>query len=336
MTILVTGAAGFIGSSLILKLLENNTRVIGVDNHNSYYNPQLKEDRLKNFLCNPDYIHFRNDISDKNSLDKIFKKFTQKIVINLAAQAGVRYSIENPDSYIKSNIVGFANILECCRDYKVEHLIYASSSSVYGANTNLPYSTHDFVDHPLSLYAATKKSNELFAHSYSNLYGIKTSGLRLFTVYGPWGRPDMALFKFTESIINEMPIDIYNSGAHTRDFTFIDDVVDGIIKVIQTPASVNKSWKSNSPDPSSSFKPWRIYNIGNGKPISLIDFVSYLEKALNKKAKKNFVPKQLGDIEDTEADIDDSIKLLGYSPAINIKDGIDRFVSWYINYYKIK
>ena len=276
--ILVTGSAGFIGSSLSSKLLDRGDVVIGIDNHNDYYDPQIKEarfDKLKNYK---NYHHLRMDISNKNDLNNLFDDHKPNKVVNLAAQAGVRYSIENPEAYLKSNIIGFGNILECCRNYKVEHLVYASTSSVYGANTKMPFSEHESVNHPLSIYAATKKSNELMAHSYSYLFNLPTTGLRFFTVYGPWGRPDMALFKFTRSILEDKPINVFNYGKHTRDFTFIDDIVEGIIKTLDNIATGNNNWDSDFPDPATSKAPWCVYNIGNSKPVQLMEYIGALEK----------------------------------------------------------
>ena len=298
-TTIVTGSAGFIGSSVCIKILEKGDRVLGIDNHNDYYDPKIKEARYERLNKFSNYEHFRIDLSDQKNLEEIFKNYKTQVVVNLAAQAGVRYSIEKPLAYINSNIVGFANILENCRKYKIEHLVYASTSSVYGANTKMPFSEHDSVNHPLSVYAASKKSNELMAHAYSHLYELPTTGLRFFTVYGPWGRPDMALFKFTKSILNEKPIDVFNNGNHTRDFTYIDDIVEGLIKTLDNPAKSNSNWDSFNPDPATSKAPWRIYNIGNNKPVKLMDYIYALEKALGKKAKLNFLPLQPGDVPDT-------------------------------------
>ena len=334
MKILVTGSAGFIGSALCLRLLELNNEVIGIDNHNDYYSPTLKEDRLLRQQKYKNYKHIRTDLCNQNSISKIFKDHKPQKVINMAAQAGVRYSLKNPMSYINSNIFGFMNILESCRNYDVEHLVYASSSSVYGANTLMPYSESHNVDHPLSLYAATKKSNELMAHSYSHLYKIPTTGLRFFTVYGPWGRPDMALFKFTKSILDEKPIDVFNHGNHTRDFTYIDDIVEGVIKTLDNPATSNVNWNSMQPDPASSIAPWCVYNIGNNKPVKLMDYIDALEKALGKKAKLNFLPLQPGDVPDTYANADNLKEKFNYKPSTSVVDGISNFVKWYKNYYQ--
>lgn len=336
MKILVTGAAGFIGSELCIKLIERGDNVIGIDNHNSYYDPNLKEARIARHLSNKNYTHLRLDISDKDALEDAFNKYCPTHVVNLAAQAGVRYSIENPNTYIQSNIAGFLNILECCRHQNTKHLVYASSSSVYGANTKMPFSVHDNVDHPLSLYAVSKKSNELMAHNYSHLFQIPTTGLRFFTVYGPWGRPDMALYKFTKAIIANEPITVFNFGNHRRDFTFIDDIVHGIIKVINRPAVPNADWTGNSPDPSSSFAPWRVFNIGNNRPVELLDFIKAIEAALGIKAKLEMAPLQEGDVESTFADIEDFHKEFGVKPTTHIDDGIKKFVDWYLDYYEVE
>jgi len=334
MNILVTGAAGFIGSALILRLLKRGNKVIGIDNHNDYYDPNIKEARINRFLNNTNYTHLRIDISNKKHINECFKKYKPEYVVNLAAQAGVRYSIENPLAYIESNIVGFANLLEGCRHNNISHFVYASSSSVYGANTNMPFSIHQNVDHPLSLYAATKKSNELMAHTYSHLYDLPTTGLRFFTVYGPWGRPDMALFKFTKSILNDEEIDVFNYGKHRRDFTYIDDIVEGVIRILDNPAEGNPNWSSDQPDPGSSPSPWRVYNIGNNKPVELMDYIGAIEKCLNKKAKINLLPLQPGDVPDTYADVSDLVENFNYKPETSVELGVKNFVSWYKNYYK--
>ena len=335
MKLIITGSAGFIGSSLCLKLLEREVDVIGIDNHNDYYDPQIKEARLARLLKKKNYKHYKIDLSDQKSLENVFKEHKPQRVVNLAAQAGVRYSMENPLAYINSNIVGFAHILENCRYYKVEHLVYASSSSVYGSNTKMPFSEHDSVNHPLSVYAASKKSNELMAHTYSHLYQLPTTGLRFFTVYGPWGRPDMALFKFTKAILEDVPIEVFNHGKHTRAFTYIDDIVEGIVQTLDNPATCNLGWDSNKPDPATSRAPWRIYNIGNNKPVQLMDYIDALEKALGKKAKINFLPLQPGDVPDTYASTDNLKKKFNYQPSISVIDGISQFVKWYKNYYQI-
>ena len=333
--IVVTGSAGFIGFSLCKKLLERGDYVIGVDNHNDYYDPKIKDARLEQLERYSNYQHFCLDLADKNGLEKIFKENNPYKVVNLAAQAGVRYSIENPLAYIKSNILGFAHILENCRHYKIKHLVYASTSSVYGANTKMPFSEHDSANHPLSLYAASKKSNELMAHTYSYLYKLPTTGLRFFTVYGPWGRPDMALFKFTKAILEGKSIEVFNHGKHTRDFTYIDDIVSGVIKVLDNIANINQDWKGDLPDPASSKSPWRIYNIGNNKPVHLMDYINALETSLEKKAKINFLPLQLGDVPDTYANIDEISIKLKYKPSTSVIDGVNNFVKWYKDYYKI-
>ena len=334
--IIVTGSAGFIGYSLCTKLLERGNSVIGIDIHNNYYDPKIKEARFDKLIRYSNYKHYRIDLCDQKKLENIFKDHKPQKVVNLAAQAGVRFSMENPLAYIYSNIVGFANILENCRHHEVDHLIYASTSSVYGANTKMPFSEHDSVNHPLSVYAASKKSNELMAHTYSHLYKLPTTGLRFFTVYGPWGRPDMALFKFTKNILKEKPIDVFNQGKHTRDFTYIDDIVEGIVKTIDNLATSNNNWDSNKPDPASSNAPWRIYNIGNNKPVQLMDYINALEKALKKKAIINFLPLQPGDVPDTYANVDNLKKKFNYKPSTSVIDGVSKFVKWYKDYFDIK
>ena len=335
MKILVTGAAGFIGSMLSIRLLERGDEVVGIDNHNDYYDPKIKEARLERLVKYTNYKHYKTDLNDNKKLSEIFKIHKFQKVVNLAAQAGVRYSIENPLAYINSNIVGFAYILENCRNNKIEHLVYASTSSVYGANTKMPFSEHDSVNHPLSVYAASKKSNELMAHSYSYLYQLPTTGLRFFTVYGPWGRPDMALFKFTKAILEDKPIDVFNNGKHTRDFTYIDDIVEGVIKTLDNPAISNINWNSKHPDPATSKAPWQIYNIGNNKPVPLMDYIKAIEKALDKKAKINFLPLQPGDVPDTYANVDNLEKKFNYKPSTSVVEGVSSFVTWYKDYYKI-
>jgi len=335
MNLLVTGAAGFIGSALSIKLLERGDTVLGIDNHNDYYDTKLKEDRINRHINHSKYKHLRIDLTDRKGINDLFKEQKFDGVVNLAAQAGVRYSLENPLAYIDSNLVGFAHILEGCRNNDVGHLVYASSSSTYGLNTKQPFSTHDQVNHPVSLYAATKKANELMAHTYSHLYELPTTGLRFFTVYGPYDRPDMALQKFTRSILSGNSIKVYNFGKHRRDFTFIDDIVEGIMRILDKPASPNPSWDSNNPDPSTSSAPWQLYNIGNNNPVALLDFISALEKSLGIEAKKQFLPIQPGDVEDTFADVDDLVKDFDYKPSISVADGIENFVNWYKDYYKI-
>jgi len=335
MKVLVTGSAGFIGSSLSLRLLDRGDEVVGIDNHNDYYDPALKEARLNRHIKHPNYRHIRMDIEDKEAVELLFKNNQFEGVINLAAQAGVRYSIENPLAYINTNIVGFAHILEGCRHNGVGHLVYASSSSVYGSNTNMPFSIHDNVDHPLSLYAASKKANELMAHTYSNLYDLPTTGLRFFTVYGPWGRPDMALFKFTKAILSGEAIQVFNYGKHRRDFTYIDDIVEGVIRVLDKPAKPNNEWDGDNPDPGSSQSPWRVYNIGNNAPVELLDYISAIEKTLNLEAKKELLPLQPGDVPDTYANVEDLVKDFNYKPSMPIETGVKNFVEWYQHHYGV-
>ncbi len=333
MKVLVTGAAGFIGSALTLRLLERGDTVIGVDNHNDYYDPVIKEARLARQADHPNYTHLRIELADRKAMEVCFATHRPQRVVNLAAQAGVRYSIENPLAYIDSNIVGFAHILEGCRHHSVEHLVYASSSSVYGANTTMPFSVHHNVDHPLSLYAASKKSNELMAHTYSHLYNLPTTGLRFFTVYGPWGRPDMALFKFTKAIFAGEKISVFNYGKHRRDFTYIDDIVEGVIRVLDQPAQPNPNWSGADPDSGSSLAPWRVYNIGNNSPVELMDYIAALEKALDKKADIDMLPLQPGDVPDTYADVTDLVEQFHYKPATPVDQGVANFVGWYRNFF---
>jgi UDP-glucuronate 4-epimerase len=335
MKILVTGTAGFIGNHLAIKLLERGDEVIGVDNLNDYYDVNLKKARLARILDYGNYTDIRADIADRDTMDRLFKQYQPQRVVNLAAQAGVRYSIENPHAYVDSNIVGFINILEGCRHQKIEHLVYASSSSVYGANETMPFSVHDNVDHPLSLYAASKKANELMAHTYSNLYQLPTTGLRFFTVYGPWGRPDMALFLFTKAILAGEPIQVFNYGKHRRDFTYIDDIVEGIIRTLDNPARPNPEWTGKLPDPGTSKAPWRVYNIGNQKPVELLTYIETLEKALGKTAEKQLLPLQPGDVPDTYADVEALVADVGYKPDTTIEKGIGKFVDWYLTYNNI-
>jgi UDP-glucuronate 4-epimerase len=335
MKILVTGSAGFIGSALAHRLLDRGDEVVGIDNHNDYYDPSIKEARLARFSSNRNYHHHRIDLADAEAVRRCFKEHRPHRVVNLAAQAGVRYSLENPLAYINSNIVGFLHILENCRHYSVEHLVYASSSSVYGANTNMPFSIHQNVDHPLSLYAASKKSNELMAHSYSHLFGLPTTGLRFFTVYGPWGRPDMALFKFTKAILAGEPLQVFNYGRHRRDFTYIDDIVEGVIRVLDRSAPRNPDWSGDRPDPGTSAAPWRVYNIGNNAPVALMDYIAALEKALGRKARIEMLPLQAGDVPETYADVDDLVNEFGYKPQTTVTQGIGRFVDWYRGYFKV-
>ena len=335
MKVLVTGSAGFIGSALSLALLKRGDKVIGIDNLNDYYDPKLKEARLERYIDHENYYHMKIDIEDKESISKIFNDNKFDGVINLAAQAGVRYSIENPYAYISTNIVGFTNILEGCRENNVGHLVYASSSSVYGSNTSMPFNTKDNVDHPMSLYASTKKSNELMAHTYSSLFNLSTTGLRFFTVYGPWGRPDMALFKFTKAILSGEKIQVFNYGKHRRDFTYIDDIVEGIVRVLDKPATKNDLWDGDNPDPSSSKAPWRIYNIGNNSPVELMDYISAIEQALGMKANKDLLPMQPGDVPDTFANVDDLVTEFNYKPSMPIELGVENFINWYREHYNV-
>lgn len=331
--ILVTGAAGFIGFHLAKRLVSDGHTVTGLDNLNDYYDVTLKEARLSKLGTLERFSFVKEDLSNASGIEKIFAEKKFDIVINLAAQAGVRYSLVNPKAYIESNISGFLNILEGCRHHEIQHLIYASSSSVYGANTKMPFSVHDNVDHPISLYAATKKANELMAHTYSSLFKIPTTGLRFFTVYGPWGRPDMALFLFTKAIMEGKPIDVYNNGKMKRDFTYVDDIVEGISRLVNLPPAPNPHWSGFQPDPASSFAPYKIYNIGNNQPVELMRFIEVLEEAIGKKAVKNFLPIQKGDVEATFADIDDLMRDVGYRPSTPIEVGIRNFVNWYRDFY---
>jgi len=335
MKVLITGSAGFIGSQLALRLLERGDEVIGVDNLNDYYDVSLKEARLARISSHENFTEARIGIEDRPAMEALFAEHKPDRVINLAAQAGVRYSLENPHSYVESNLVGFMNILEGCRHNGVEHLVYASSSSVYGANTHMPFSIHNNVDHPLSMYAATKKANELMAHTYSHLYGLPTTGLRFFTVYGPWGRPDMALFLFTRKILAGEPIDVFNYGKHRRDFTYIDDIVEGVIRTLDKVAEPNPDWNGKHPDPGTSNAPYRLYNIGNNRPVELMHYIKVLEDCLGRKAEMNMLPLQPGDVPDTYADVEDLVKDVGYKPATSVEDGVARFVEWYRGYYKV-
>lgn len=332
MKVLVTGSAGFIGSALSIRLLDRGDEVVGIDNHNDYYDPALKEARLARHNGHANYTHIRMDIEDGAAVKNLFQEHSFDGVVNLAAQAGVRYSLENPLAYINTNIVGFTHILEGCRHTSVPHLVYASSSSVYGANTRMPFSIHDNVDHPLSLYAASKKANELMAHTYSHLYGLPTTGLRFFTVYGPWGRPDMALFMFTKAILEGEKISLYNYGNHRRDFTYVDDIVEGVMRIIDRPAAPNPDWSGNNPDSGTSEAPWRVYNIGNNSPVELLDYIGAVEDALGIKADKELLPLQPGDVPDTYADVDDLVRDFNYKPSMNIKQGVKNFVDWYREY----
>jgi len=333
--ILVTGAAGFIGSHLSIRLLERGDEVVGLDNLNDYYEVSLKEARLARFSDHENFTFVKMDLSDRAGMEALFAEQQFDKVVNLAAQAGVRYSIENPHAYIDSNIVGFTNIIEGCRHNKVKHLVYASSSSVYGANETMPFSVHDNVDHPLSLYAASKKANELMAHTYSNLFNLPTTGLRFFTVYGPWGRPDMALFLFTKAILEGKAIDVFNHGKMRRDFTYVDDIVEGVIRVLDNTAESNPEWNGVTPDPGTSKAPWKVYNIGNSSPVELMDYIGAIEKALGMEAKKNFMPLQDGDVPATYANVEDLVRDVGYKPDTAVEDGVARFVEWYRGYYHV-
>ena len=335
MKILVTGSAGFIGSMLTLRLLERGDAVVGFDNLNDYYDVNLKRARLSRLQAYPEFTDVRASLEDRAVLTEIFAQHRPQRVVNLAAQAGVRYSIQNPHAYVDSNLVGFVNILEACRHHGVEHLVYASTSSVYGANTRMPFSVHDNVDHPLSLYAATKKANELMAHTYSHLYGLPTTGLRFFTVYGPWGRPDMALFLFTRAILAGEPIDVFNYGHHRRDFTYVDDIVEGVIRVLDQVAAPYSNWSSDLPDPATSHAPYRLYNIGSHRPVELMRYIEVLEACLGRQAIKNLLPMQPGDVPDTYADVEALIQEVGYQPATPIEEGVARFVAWYREYYRV-
>ncbi len=334
MKILVTGTAGFIGNHLALKLLERGDEIIGVDNLNDYYDVNLKLNRLKRLEDYQNFTDLRVDLADREGIETLFKQYQPEKVVNLAAQAGVRYSIENPHAYMDSNIIGFMNILEGCRHYGVQHLVYASSSSVYGANESMPFSIHDNVDHPLSLYAASKKANELMAHTYSNLYQLPTTGLRFFTVYGPWGRPDMALFLFTKAILKGEKIKVFNYGKHRRDFTYIDDIVEGVIRTLDHNAEANPDWSGKKPDPGTSLAPWRVYNIGNQSPVELMDYIQTLETFLGKTAEKELLPLQPGDVPDTYADVEALVADVDYKPSTTIEVGIEKFVEWYLDYYQ--
>lgn len=332
--ILVTGAAGFIGAHLVRRLADKDAEVVGIDNLTDYYDPQLKKDRLAYLATGPKFRFINIDIADRQAMEKLFQEHSFDAVVNLAAQPGVRYSLINPYSYVDTNIVGFVNILEGCRHSGVKHFVYASSSSVYGANTRHPYSIHDNVDHPLSLYAASKKANELMAHTYSHLFGLPTTGLRFFTVYGPWGRPDMAPVLFAKAILAGEPINVFNNGNMERDFTYIDDIVEGVVRVIDKVPEPDPQWNGDSPDPATSYCPYRIYNIGNNKKEKLLHFIHVLEDNLGRKAEKNFLPMQPGDVQVTYADVDELIRDFDYKPATSLEDGVRKFVEWYKDYYK--
>lgn len=335
MHVFVTGAAGFIGFHLARRLLEEGSRVFGIDNLNPYYDPRLKTDRLSILEKTPGFSFQKTDLVDRQGMEAIFREHEFDAVVHLAAQAGVRYSLENPHAYIDSNLTGFMNILEGCRSARVPHLVFASSSSVYGANTKMPFSVHHNVDHPVSLYAATKKANELMAHTYASLYGLPCTGLRFFTVYGPWGRPDMALFKFTKAILEGSAIDIYNHGDMERDFTYVDDIVEALVRVTRMKPQPDPSWDGGSPDPGTSYAPYRIYNIGGSRPVRLMDFIGVLEKTLGKDAQKNMLPLQKGDVVATCADAQDLEDAVGFRPRVTVEEGIGHFVRWYREYYRV-
>jgi UDP-glucuronate 4-epimerase len=334
--LLVTGAAGFIGFHTTKRLLERGDEVVGLDNLNDYYDPALKHARLDILRNHARFRFFKADLADRTAMETLFRTELFQRVVHLGAQAGVRYSVENPFVYVQSNITGFLHVIEGCRQSDVEHLVYASTSSVYGANTKMPFSEQDGVDHPITLYAATKRSNELMAHSYSSLYALPTTGLRFFTVYGPWGRPDMALFKFTKSILADLPIDVFNDGHHQRDFTYVDDIVQGVVAAVDHVAAPDPNWDSDHPNPSTSNAPFRIYNIGNHTPVALLRYIEVLERCLDKKAQKNLLPMQLGDVPDTWADVDALARDVGYRPATDVERGVQQFVEWYLAYYHPK
>ena len=333
MKILVTGAAGFIGSHTAHKLLARGYEVVGLDNLNEYYDVSLKQARLERLTPQPNFRFVRLDLADEGAMRELFAREKFPRVIHLAAQAGVRYSLQEPHTYIRSNVTGTLNVLEGCRHNGVEHLVYASTSSVYGANTNMPFSVHKIADHPLSLYASTKRANELMAHNYSALFKLPTTGLRFFTVYGPWGRPDMALFMFTRNILEGKPIDVFNNGNHRRDFTYVEDIAEGVVRAAERIAQPDPDWDSSAPDPASSFAPFRIYNIGNNQPVELMRYIEVIEECLGRKAQKNFLPMQLGDVPDTFADIEDLVQEVGYRPATSVEVGVRKFVEWFCEYY---
>ena len=333
MRVLVTGTAGFIGSHVALRLLDRGDEVVGFDNLSDYYDVNLKKARLARFLDNSNYTHIHADLADRDAVEAAFAKHKPQRVVNLAAQAGVRYAAENPYVYVSSNVTGFLHILEGCRQHDVEHLVFASTSSVYGANTKMPFSEHGSTEHPLTLYAATKKANEMMAHSYAHLYGIPATGLRFFTVYGPWGRPDMALFLFTKAILAGEPIKVFNHGKHKRSFTYVDDIVEGVVRTLDKVPTANPTWDSDLPDPASSNVPYRIYNIGNERPVQLLRYIEVLEECLGQKAVMQMLGLQAGDVPDTEADVSDLIERVGYRPEVSVEEGVERFVDWYRGYY---
>ena len=333
MTTLVTGTAGFIGSNVAMRLLERGERVLGIDSLNDYYDVGLKQARLEPLLAHPGYTHLQADLGDRAAIEAAFAAFKPQRVASLAAQAGVRYAAKNPHAYAASNLTGFLHVLEGCRHHGVEHLVFASTSSVYGANTKMPFSEHQSTEHPLTLYAATKKANEMMAHSYAHLYGFPCTGLRFFTVYGPWGRPDMALFLFTKAILAGEPIKVFNHGHHKRSFTYVDDIVEGVIRTLDNPATPNPAWDGDAPDPATSNIPYRIFNIGNEQPVQLLRYIEVLEQCLGRKAKMEMLPLQAGDVPDTEADVSELIASVGYRPKVSVEEGVANFVDWYRQYY---
>jgi UDP-glucuronate 4-epimerase len=335
MRVLVTGSAGFIGAALAERLLARGDQVHGIDNHNDYYDPSLKEARLARFAQHPNYTHLRGDLADAEVVDRVFHDFQPQRVVNLAAQAGVRYSLKNPHAYVQSNLVGFVNILEACRHHKAEHLVYASSSSVYGANRKLPFAVEDAVDHPVSLYAASKKANELMAHTYSHLYDLPTTGLRFFTVYGPWGRPDMSPILFADRIVRGEPLDVFNHGNHSRDFTYIDDIVEGVIRTLDHVAQPDPAYDATLPNPGTSSAPYRLYNIGNDQPVPLLHFIELMERNLGRTVEKRLLPMQPGDVPDTWADVSALRRDVGYAPNTSIEEGVAKFVAWYRHYHHL-
>ncbi len=331
----MTGAAGFIGAHLAKKIIDGGSQVVGLDNLNDYYDPQLKRDRMASLAEGDNFTHVNAELSDRAQMEKLFSDYSFDAVVNLAAQAGVRYSLINPHSYVDTNLVGFVNLLEGCRHSGVKHFVYASSSSVYGANTKMPFTVHDNIDHPVSLYAASKKANELMAHTYSHLFNLPTTGLRFFTVYGPWGRPDMALFLFTKAILEDKPINVFNNGNMERDFTYIDDIVEGVYRVIHKVPQGNPNWSGDAPDPATSYCPYRVYNIGNNNKEKLMHYIEVLEESLGKKAEKNYMPMQPGDVPATYANVDDLVKDFNYKPDTSLEYGVGKFVEWYKDYYSV-